>query len=317
LATLAPGWLAAILVAASAFGFHVLYPPMSAAIAAILLGTVLRNAVPLPGTLGVGCKSLIKFTIPATIVLTGATLNFAEVAKGLPYLAVVVLAVVVGCLSAVAAGRLISRPKTSILIGAGTAICGTSAVVAAAPVVAAEDDDVLLAVSTINIFGLLVMLVLPPVGAWLRLSPEAFGVWAGSTVHAVPQAVTTGFAYGALAGAIATLVKLVRVTLLAPFLVILALWQARGRGGVRLSTLLPNFLWGFAGLALLNTLGWLPFPKALATGGNLLLTLSMAAMGLEVNLRYLIRTGGPALITGALASLMQCLATVAAIRWLL
>ena len=259
----------------------------------------------------------------------------ADVAQGLPYLVIILTAIVTGTAAAVFAGRLLgARPNAALLVVAGTSICGTSAIIATAPVIEAEDDDLLLAVSTINLLGMLVMLGLPAVGAWTGMSSDGFGVWAGSTVHAVPQAVATGFAFGPQAGAIATLVKLVRVTLLAPFIVTFALLFSKRKAGVKLqfSSLLPPFLYGFAALAVINSLGLMPdltfhvlgsstaatvgLAKVVAEAGKLLLTLSMAAMGLEVNLRFLIRTGGPALATGVVASLIQCLATWLVIRML-
>src|SRR5262249_44065348 len=121
----------------------------------------------------------------------------------------------------------------------------------------------------------------------------------------------------------------------APFILVVALMFAKRKEGVKvqMSKLLPPFIYGFAALAVINTLGLLPdltfkvlgattastfgLAKILAESGNLLLTLSMAAIGLEVNLRFLLRTGGPALATGAVASLAQCLATWLAIRLLL
>ena len=200
--------------------------------------------------------------------------------------------------------------------------------------IGADDDDLLLSVSTINILGLVVMFALPPLGAAILLSQQAFGIWAGATVHAVPQAITTGFAYSAQSGALATLVKLVRVTLLAPFLVVLALAASRdGRARLGWSTLLPRFIWGFLALALCNTLHLFPeltFHLPFSTGDRFaplstiltrvaeaLLTLSMAAMGLEVNLRFLLRTGLAAVVVGVAASLAQILLTLGMIRWLL
>jgi uncharacterized integral membrane protein (TIGR00698 family) len=326
------GYAAATLVAAAAYSLHLLYQPASAAIIAILLGALLRNLIPFPTALLYGCKGLVRRVIPITIVLTGATLNLADLAKGAPYLLVIAGAIVSGSLAAVYAGRFFgASAKTALLVGAGTSICGTSAIVAVAPVIDAGDNDLLLSVSTINIYGLVVMVILPVIGGLLGMSPENFGVWAGTTVHAVPQAVTTGFAFGATAGALATLVKLVRVTLLAPFVLVLALSAGKRKEGVRLSNLLPSFIYGFAALALLNTLGVLPLmtfhplggggisldlAKVLAELGSLLLTVSMAAMGLEVNLMFLLRAGGPALGTGLAASAAQCLVTWVLIRLL-
>jgi len=126
-------------------------------------------------------------------------------------------------------------------------------------------------------------------------------------------------------------VKLVRVALLAPLLLVLALVHARTRKDgvtVHYSRLVPPFLWGFFGLFLLNSLGWLPvlqfqsgysipFATVLAEAGNLMLALSMAAMGLEVNVRVLTSAGGSALVVGAGASLAACAVVVALIRLLI
>src|SRR6266700_3556718 len=137
---------------------------------------------------------------------------------------------IVATLAASYSGRLFGLwPKTALLIGAGTAICGNSAIVAVAPLIDAADEDVTLSVGTVNVMGLLLMFLLPLAGGVLKLSDEAFGVWAGSTIHAVPQVVAAAFAYSQKAGTLATLVKLVRVTLLAPFVIVLMLIYARRR----------------------------------------------------------------------------------------
>jgi uncharacterized integral membrane protein (TIGR00698 family) len=330
------GLLAALATALVAWGVHLLFPPVSAAILAIVLGGLIRNTISLAPSLVEDCKGLVKRVIPITIVLTGASVNLTQVAHvGAPSLAVILTSIVCGCGVAVLTGRMITiSSKAALLVGCGTAICGTSAIIASAPVIGAEDDDLLLSVSTINILGLVVMFALPPLGAAILLSQQAFGIWAGATVHAVPQAITTGFAYSAQSGALATLVKLVRVTLLAPFLVVLALAASRnGRARLGWSTLLPRFIWGFLALALCNTLHLFPeltFHLPFSTGDRFaplstiltrvaeaLLTLSMAAMGLEANLRFLLRTGLAALVVGVAASLVQILLTLGMIRWLL
>jgi len=330
------GLLAAVCVGGVAFGVHLLYTPLSSAILAILLGGIVRNSLPLPAAVIEDCKGLVKRVIPVTIVLTGASVNLTEVAHvGAPALAVIVASILCGSIAAVLAGRLMRTSRNAaLLVGCGTAICGTSAIIAAAPVIGADDDDLLLSVSTINIIGLLVMFVLPPLGAFFHSSPLAFGVWAGVTVHAVPQAITTGFAYSAQSGTLATLVKLARVTLLAPFLIVLALAMPRhSRTRLGYSTLLPRFIWGFLALAALNTLhllpavsfqpAWMhvawhaPLNAVLTELSNILLTLSMAAMGLEVNLRFLMKTGVAALCAGALASVAQIALALTLIRWLI
>jgi len=199
-----------------------------------------------------------------------------------------------------------------------------------APLIEAEDQDVMLSIDTVNILGLLLMFALPAVGGLMHLRDEAFGVWAGTSIHAVPQVVAAGFAYSPAAGSLATLVKLVRVTMLAPFLFLLGFFYARRRGpavSIPYSRLVPPFVYGFLALSLCNTFGLLPvlqfrfgaapLPDLLTNLGEMFLTLSMAAMGLEVNVRFLARTGGRAVLTGAVASVALCMVSLLLIHLLL
>ena len=188
----------------------------------------------------------------------------------------------------------------------------------------------MLSISTVNLLGLALMFLMPAVGGLLHLRDDAFGVWAGTSIHAVPQVVAAAFAYSPQAGALATLVKLVRVTLLAPFLFVVSYLYARGnhtRMAIPYSKLIPPFVYGFLVLSLLNTFRLLPvlqFPfgtaslsELLTNLGEILLTLSMAAMGLEVNVRFMARAGGSALLTGTAASVVLCVASLVLIRLLL
>jgi uncharacterized membrane protein YadS len=163
------------------------------------------------------------------------------------------------------------------------------------------------------------------------MSDQGYGVWAGSTIHAVPQAIAAGFAFSERAGGLATLVKLVRVALLAPLLLALAFAYARTRKDgvtVHYGRLVPPFLWGFFALFLLNSVGWLPVLQfasgfsvnsadILAEAGSILLTLAMAAMGLEVDLKLFRKVGGAALVVGVASCVVACAVSWGLIRWLL
>lgn len=341
-----PGIAAAITVAALAYAIHYLpFPPfrvdsasgmrrpISAAILAVVAGALAGNLLPWAKRVQYGAKLIVRRAIPLTIVLTGATLSFTHATSiGIRAFGILLAAMTVSMGAALLLGRIAGLyPKTSLLIGAGTAICGNSAIVAVAPLIDAEDRDVMLSVGSINVLGLALMFALPFAAVPMGMTDEGFGILAGSTVHAVPQAVAAGFAFSAKAGGLATLVKLVRVALLAPLLLLLALLHARNRKDgvtVHYARLVPPFLWGFFGLFVLNSLGWLPvlqfqsgysiaFATVLSEAGNLLLALSMAAMGLEVNVRVLASAGGSALLVGAGACLAACAVTVALIRLLI
>ncbi len=321
--------------------------PISAAIIAILAGLLIRNTFALPDAIKPGCKTVVRKVIPFAIVCMGAGLNLAHLTSiGLPALLVTVLCVALGLAAGYYFGKLFGlSSKTALLLGAGTGICGNSAIVAVAPLIDAEDEDVVLSVGTVNLFGLLAMLIWPAVGGWLAFGDATFGIWAGTSIHAVPQVVAAGFAFSPDAGTLATLVKLIRVTLLAPMVFLLALHHARNRlgdndGATRLNVhyarLVPWFVWGFLAFALLNTLGLVPtlhfqlaefitgsprdvsvsVGSALTTTGKLLLTLAMAAIGLEVSLRQLAGVGGRAITAGLAATVLLGLISLLLIRLL-
>jgi len=348
-----PGYAVALLVAAAAYLIHYLpfapfrlvgefgvRRPVSPAIIAILLGVACRNMLTLPTVILEGSKGIVRKVIPVTIVLTGFSLNLTSIEKvGARVLAIILVSICVATGSAYLFGRMLKLWKrTALLIGVGTAICGNSAIVAVAPLIDATDEDLMLSMSTINLLGLPLMFLFPLAGAMLGLGDQAYGVWAGSSIHAVPQVVAAAFAFSPAAGSIATLVKLVRVALLAPFTFALAIAYARrkrkGDVSVRYSRLVPTFLWGFVAAALMNTLGLIPAlefhpvwlasrsfsfssASALVEAGSLLLALAMAAMGLDVDIHFLARVGGRAVLTGIVSCLALCAASLALIRLLL
>ena len=340
------GWIAAALVALCAYAIHYLpfapfrvagesgvRRPVSAAILAIFAGALAGNLLPLGKHVLEGAKYAARRSITLTIVLTGASLSFANAqAAGLRACLIVVATMTAAMAAAWIFGKLFGVwPRTTLLIGAGTAICGNSAIVAVARLIDAEDRDMMLSMGAINVLGLALMFISPLAGAAIGLNDEGYGVWAGSTLHAVPQAIAAGFAFSAKAGGLATLVKLVRVALLAPLLVVLAFIHARSRKDrvtVHYARLVPPFLWGFFALFLLNSFGLLPSLQfqngysvnsaaVLAEAGSILLTLAMAAMGLEVNLKVFAQVGGTALAVGAGASIVACAVCWALIRVLL
>lgn len=355
------GLAIALLVTLAAHGLHglaippftmtiggALRHPVSVEMLAILLGIAARSVLPMPSSLPHATRLLLRYGLPLCTALLGASLNLTDVAGiGLRSLAIVVASAGLGLLAAL----LLARPLgvsagTSLLIGAGTAICGNSAILAVAPFSKARDDEFALAVGTINLMGLSVMFALPLLGGAFGMTDAHFGIWAGATVHAIPQAAATGFAFSAAAGKLATLAKLVRVSML-PLLVFgIAVW-ARNREARTPNTnsgkqphylrLLPWSLWLFMALTVLNTLGLLPILEfraaeflpggggaqrfALASSltdlGKLLLPVMLAAIGLELRISTLLHVGARAMALGAAASVILCAGTLGLIIWLL
>ncbi|HEY2257575.1 MAG TPA: YeiH family protein [Variovorax sp.] len=202
--------------------------------------------------------------------------------------------------------------KTAMLIGTGSSICGAAAVMAAEPVVRARGEHVMVAVATVVVFGTLAMFLYPflyHLNAQYHLiamSPNAFGVFTGSTVHEVAQVVAAGRAVSEQAANTAVIAKMVRVMMLAPFLIILSAWLSRSsqrddaserserrgdtqRGGI----VIPWFALGFVAVAGLNSLAFLP--PALVTQvtnvDGVLLAMAMAGLGLTTHVSAVRKAG--------------------------
>lgn len=202
--------------------------------------------------------------------------------------------------------------KTAMLIGAGNSICGAAAVLAAEPVVKARSEQVTVAVATVVVFGTVATFLYPVLfklnEAWgvLPGGAETFGVYIGSTVHEVAQVVAAGNAISAAAADSAVIAKMVRVMMLAPFLVGLTIWLARhpehpnapaeartGRG-----VAIPWFAVGFIGVVLLNSIQLLPVPvktEALSLD-NYLLAMAMASLGLTTHVGAIRKAGAKPMV---------------------
>lgn len=161
----------------------------------------------------------------AGIVLYGFRITFQQIAQvGWDGILVDALIVSLTFVLAVVIGTRLFRldRQTSMLIGAGSAICGAAAVMATEPVVRAQAHKVSVAVATVVIFGTIAMFVYPILFPHLGLSQRDFGVFAGSTIHEVAQVIAAGSAVSNDVAAVAVIEKMLRVMMLAPFLLVLS-----------------------------------------------------------------------------------------------
>ena len=199
-----------------------------------------------------------------------------------------------------AIGRVLRLPhRMAVLVACGNAICGNSAIAAVAPVIGAEGRDIASSIAFTAVLGVVVVLVLPLLMPLMHLSAAQFGVLAGLTVYAVPQVLAATAPVAAVSVQIGTLVKLMRVLMLGPVVLALSLAagsEARNSGIAvrrRLHRLVPWFIIGFLAMAALRSLGLLPSAvlEPIASAAGLLTVVSMAALGLGVDVRTVARAG--------------------------
>lgn len=297
--------------------------PFGPSVIAMIYGIVVANFVKLPEKTYAGLHWIVAALIPIAIVALGAGLDLSVLAaNGWTFLGLVILAVVVAFAAAGFFGKWLGLSReATLLIGAGSAICGSSAILAIAPLLKAKKENLIASVAAVNLIGLLAMSVCIVVGLVFPIADTAFGLWCGATIHAVPTVAGAAFDYSEKAGEIATLIKLGRVAMLAPVVIAFALWfRPSGTANTTAATgatsklgnplrLVPWFVVGFVVAALLKTFHLLPMlefsadsrlisqPLSLSAGGvvqsagKMLLTLAMAAIGLQVGLRSMLATG--------------------------
>jgi uncharacterized integral membrane protein (TIGR00698 family) len=234
------------------------------------------------------------------IILFGLRLTFQDI--GQVGLAGVVIDVIVlsstFALSCWAGTRLFGlNRRTAMLIGAGSSICGAAAVMATEPVVRGRAEEVCVAVSTVVAFGTLAIFIYPALyhlnarAHWLSITPFAYGIFTGSTVHEVAQVVAAGKAVADTAANTAVITKLVRVMMLAPFLVLLSAYLSRNSQEAAAPAapsqswhrVIPWFALGFIAVAGFNSMRVLPlsFVSAAINGDTLILATAMAALGVS------------------------------------
>ena len=213
--------------------------------------------------------------------------------------------------------------KTAMLIGAGSSICGAAAVMAAEPVVRGRAEQVTVAVSTVVVFGTLAIFLYPVLYHLnqqyhlISMSPSAYGIFAGSTIHEVAQVVAAGRAISDQAANTAVIAKMVRVMMLAPFLIVLSAYLSRSKdasevaphGAVANDTpqkpgriVIPWFALGFVAVAGLNSLALLPKPlvSAAIDIDTVMLAMAMAALGLTTHISAIRNAGIKPLALAAL-----------------
>lgn len=195
--------------------------------------------------------------------------------------------------------------QTVMLIGAGSSICGAAAIMATEPVVKGQAHKVSVAVATVVVFGTISMFLYPLLYPYLGLSEQAFGVFAGSTIHEVAQVVVAGNGVSDAAASAAVIEKMLRVMLLAPFLIILSFgFMKQGNSeGHKTKITIPWFAVLFIVVALINSIITIPSKTINIINGfdTLLLTMAMAALGVRTHLGAIRQAGvKPLLLAGCL-----------------
>jgi len=303
LGIIAPGVAATVTVALAAtyLSDHYGAPPV---IFALLLGMALNalsgEARYVPG-INVSARTLLRISV----ALLGLRISFSQVgALGWSSAVMVIAAVPLTIFFGWAAAKALKLDgRFGVLSGGAVGICGASAAMAIAvawPRKESERDTVVV-IACITTYSTIAMVLYPTLLSHLNFDPVQTGRFLGGSIHDVAQVVAAGYASSPQAGDTATIIKLMRVAMLLPTVLMITVICAR-RGveagsGQRKDSLLPGFLVAFVALAALNACHIVPAPVAsiLTEASKWLLVISVAALGMKTSLRELMAVGAPAI----------------------
>ncbi len=256
-------------------------------------------------------RKLSRNLLQISVIGLGAAMNLGVVARvgaaGIGY-------TVVGIGLTAAAGFLLGRRlkverDVALLITAGTAICGGSAIAAVAPTIRARSHDISVALSVVFALNAAALFIFPPIGHAIGLTERQFGLWAALAIHDTSSVVGASAAYGQRALEIATTVKLARALWIVPITFLIAYFyragaaraavvgatlpeESRGNPGVG-ARQYPWFILGFLGMAAFFTFFPLlhDFGKAIAGISRQALVVTLFFIGLGLNRAALQATG--------------------------
>lgn len=312
-----PGLAVAVVLAGIATALGGLVPLVGGPVFGILLGALVAGLVPaLRGPrYALGYSVAAQPVLQLSIVVLGTGLSLPQVVRvGWQSLPVMLGTLAAALIGAWLFGRWLGvRGQAQTLIGIGTAICGASAIAATTAAIKARESAVAYAIGTIFTFNIAAVLLFPPIGHALGMSPHAFGLWSGTAINDTSSVVAAAYSYGGNAGSYGVVVKLTRTLMLIPIVLVLAALTARqqsrknGNGGrghglanMPWRKIVPAFLIGFLAAAAMNSLGLVPahWHPALSGVGTFLITTALAGIGLSLRLSDMRAAGHRPLLLG-------------------
>jgi len=317
--TYTKGLLASIIVAilASTITHFISF---STATVAIILGMIVGNIffttfhTDEPGFKS-GVKWAEKDLLMFAIALMGINLNFTMLANlGVKTIFIIVLGMIFTIFMGVLLGKLFKlNPKLSLMIGIGNGVCGSSAIAATSGVAKVNNNDIGISIALVNLMGTIGIFLAPFLAHLLGFTDIQAGIFTGNTLQAVGQAVAAGFSISPEAGHYATVVKMGRVLLLVPLVLILIYIAKREsqkegeevEGKTKVGV--PSFIIWFVGFSVVASLGWLPkeVETYISTVSHYITLIAMSAIGLMIHFGTIVKSAGTAFKVSSLLFALQ------------
>lgn len=282
---------------------------------AIILGIFIGNIVKFDETYDHGLSYAEKTLLGYAIAFMGINLDFNILSSlGLKTIVIIVLGMVVTIYSAVLIGKYYKiDTKFALLLGVGNGVCGSSAISAVSPIVKADKNHIGISVAIVNLLGTFGIFLLPFVAFTLGFDEVDAGILVGNTLQAVGQVTAGGFSISDTAGISATTVKMGRVLLLTPLvLLLLYIFHAKSDNKTTKGLQIPLFILFFIFFSLVGSFGLVnsDVKYMIASLSEILLIIAMSAVGLRIHFKSIKSEGKVALKIAIIVFMIQILFTV-------
>ncbi len=241
--------------------------PISSVLIAIVLGIIVANLFKLSDIFKKGIDFSVTKILRLGIIFVGIKLSINEVLKlgfwGIPIVVVVIASALIFIYYV---NNMMKLPeKLGTLIAAGSSICGVTAIVSVSPAIKADNKEIAYAVANVTIFGLLAMFIYPYLAKFIFSTSEQIGLFLGTAIHETSQVVGAAMTYKEvfkddIVFKTATVTKLTRNLFLAIVVPLLSFLYLRnqisdGNQKINIISLIPAFIIGFIGMAIIRSLG--------------------------------------------------------------
>lgn len=276
---------------------------------AIFIGIIWKETIGVPEKLMDGVSYASKSLLRVGVVLLGLKLNIIDIYdSGVNVFLISFINLFVTLTFVFLLARLLKVEKNlALLTACGTAICGAAAVIAISSQIKAKANDTAIAAATVCIIGTIFSLIYTLFVSKIGLSPEHYGLFAGSTLHEIAHVIATAAPTGENSVEMALIAKLTRVALLIPVAIVIA-WITRyqHKDAEKSSLPIPWFIFGFLLMSFINTIGVVPdsLVSLLTNVAYVFMGMAMAGLGINVEIRAFKQKGKNSFIASFIGSIL-------------
>ena len=283
----------------------------------IILGMVINYLYPLGKSFKEGISFSEKYLLSIAIIFMGASLDLSILGLIESKIIYIIIAIIVIAISSsLILGKIFNLSNSlSFLIGIGNGVCGASAIAGASSIIKSKKEDIALSISVINLLGIMGIFMVPlSINLFFEGDINNIGIIIGSTIQAVGQVTAAGFIMGEEVGEIAVLVKMIRILMLGPILIFLTFYYSVSNYKIskKISFPVPFFIIGFIIFVIITNYNLIPLflLPIINIFSKYALLFAMAAIGLNISLKSILRKGPKVFLIGFISFGLQIVLSI-------